>query len=152
MAQGISFGWIMLRTPDFGGFKAKRLRDQVHGSLHGEGSLWPPSATVWCVRHFIGRHDSRRRREVRNPVRTKQMNCKCCRRSRPLPDIPRSAIDEELVPKRDDLAFGIENRPQPRVAGLVNGRSISDAPASPRSSAQGVQPIGPGRESAGLRG
>ena len=36
-------------SPDLGGFEAKRVRDQVHGSLHGEGGLRPAGATIGCV-------------------------------------------------------------------------------------------------------
>jgi hypothetical protein len=83
------------------------MRDQIHGSLHGEGRLRPPSATIGCVGHLVGCHDSRRRREVRNLVGTQQMDGAVVG-DRDAHRIPRPTIDEELIPKGDDMALGVE--------------------------------------------
>ncbi len=66
--------WIMLRRLTSVGSRPSVVRDQVHGPLHGEGRLRPAGATIGRVRHLVGRHDARRRGEVRDLVGTGQMD------------------------------------------------------------------------------
>ncbi len=83
------------------------MRDQIQASLHGEGGLRPASATIGRVGHLVGCHDSRRRGEVRNLVGTRQMDGGVVG-DRDAHRIPRPTIDEERIPKGDDMALGVE--------------------------------------------
>jgi hypothetical protein len=93
--------------PDLGRLETERLRDQVQRPLHGEGGLRPAGAAIGRVGHLVGGHDTRRRREVFNPVGTGQMD-RGVVGDRDAHRIPRAAIDEEGVAEGEHVAVGVE--------------------------------------------